>query len=653
MSAPERRAYSVENLSPLAQPKEVLLATWPSDIKDHISTDDEVLFINHLFQMCSDLTPQDYQSMIAATGLMMKGHFGQKREVDNDPFSRHPLTTAILASNLKLDAETRIIGSTHDVVEDTRKKAVSITVENIRDSFGDIVADGVFLLSKVIRARVQEEVTMEQETQFHIVEAAVKNLRAAIVKCLEQWDNTRTLFVKSPQEIKEKAIRARNFYAPLARALGMPDIAYDLINSATEAEFSQEVALIKKGLKERKLLGPERESEIKTALQVLNIPIDDQHLYIQPPTYYDLLTSIQYGEVVEKETIPYKVDIPYSRGDLTQAASYFVTLRRNFTPTPPYDFEKLFETGRLEFTLTVAGGPVHIRLLPHDEYKFQRVSLLPLVQLPGVYTSQEYKAAEQKHQRWIASLEARRGQLKRFTIEEFIRFLEGEQAVRVTAPDGKEYEFPRGATFYDYICRLGLQTELLHGTHAIVTKDSKKITYPLSAPIPDGAIVTIESDLSVITLKADTLDYVTTTEGKEDVRKALRRRIRAELSRLNPNLEINEKGIIKLKPGQQISEEELEQVKQQLEEHVPTLFDLYLRGNRILQQALTQRFGTIAANLPLEVGLAPVAARYKPAILQVQDPLQTLLIETGLNRTPPRVLKTILDAMERHVTSNL
>ena len=76
--------------------------------------------------------------MIAAARLIAKlAHAGQVDKAGNDYFS-HPEAVAAMLDTPK----EKVVGYLHDTVEDT-----DVTVEEIREIFGDAIADAVALMT--------------------------------------------------------------------------------------------------------------------------------------------------------------------------------------------------------------------------------------------------------------------------------------------------------------------------------------------------------------------------------------------------------------------------------------------------------------------------------------------------------------------------
>ena len=78
-----------------------------------------------------------------AIDFAKNAHKEQYRK-SGDPFYFHPIEVAKLLTDIKLDNSSIACGLLHDTVEDT-----SVTLENIKNNFGDEIANLVSGLTKI------------------------------------------------------------------------------------------------------------------------------------------------------------------------------------------------------------------------------------------------------------------------------------------------------------------------------------------------------------------------------------------------------------------------------------------------------------------------------------------------------------------------
>lgn len=102
----------------------------------------------------------------------------------------------------------QIVAVLHDVVEDT-----DVKLEDIRYTFGDIVADAIDALSR-----------REGETYTDFIERAAKNLIARAVKLADIQDNLlRSESVAQHESLRKRYIKANNRLVDVIMWVGDPD----------------------------------------------------------------------------------------------------------------------------------------------------------------------------------------------------------------------------------------------------------------------------------------------------------------------------------------------------------------------------------------------------------------------------------------------
>jgi len=126
-------------------------------------------------------------------------HRGQTRASGED-YIEHPLGTANICADLRLDSPTLAAALLHDVVEDT-----GMPIENVRQEFGEEVAllvDGVTKLSQMSFSTVEEE---QAENIRKMVVAMAKDIRVILIKLADRLHNMRTLGYLGKEKQIQKA----------------------------------------------------------------------------------------------------------------------------------------------------------------------------------------------------------------------------------------------------------------------------------------------------------------------------------------------------------------------------------------------------------------------------------------------------------------
>ena len=145
-----------------------------------------------------------------------KAHDGQTRE-SGDPYFTHPLHVACLLAEMRLDIDTLVTALLHDTVEDC-----NVTLQDIRDGFGESIALLVDGVTKLSRLELQSLDTKQAENFRKFVLAVGKDIRVLLVKLADRTHNMQTIKAVSNLDKRRRiATETMEIYAPLAERMGI------------------------------------------------------------------------------------------------------------------------------------------------------------------------------------------------------------------------------------------------------------------------------------------------------------------------------------------------------------------------------------------------------------------------------------------------
>ena len=205
-------------------------------------------------------------------------HRGQMRK-SGEPFITHPLETALLLADLKLDADALAAALLHDVVEDSE----DILVEDIKDQFGEEISrlvDGVTKLTEaelVASGRNTDALAghTQAETIRKMMMAMARDIRVVLIKLADRLHNMSTIQYLPPAKRIEKAQETLLIYAPLAHRLGIWEMKWQLEDMSFQQTNPQEYKVISKILNSKRA---EREEYIRDAVDILKKNMDRAHI---------------------------------------------------------------------------------------------------------------------------------------------------------------------------------------------------------------------------------------------------------------------------------------------------------------------------------------------------------------------------------------
>ncbi len=193
--------------------------------------------------------PSDDAEIIRkAWEFCLRHHRGQLR-ASGEPYVLHPLETALVLAEMKLDSTAIAAGLLHDAVEDT-----PVTTPEITALFGEQVAHIVEGVTKLDKIQFANREDRQAESVRKMLLAMVTDVRVVLIKLADRLHNMRTLEHLKPERQVSIARETLDIYAPLAHRLGMGKVrgeledlafryvdrpAYDKLHAAIEARRTE------------------------------------------------------------------------------------------------------------------------------------------------------------------------------------------------------------------------------------------------------------------------------------------------------------------------------------------------------------------------------------------------------------------------------
>lgn len=181
----------------------------------------ELLVVHHGGGVSETELDRQIDALQRAVAVARTSHAGQLRK-SGEPYFFHPLRVAHLAARHWMDFASIMAAILHDVVEDT-----PVTLDEVRDDFGDEVALLVHGLTKVTDAKLSREALKAQTYRKQLL-VAVEDVRVLCLKFWDRIDNLQTIGALKPEKQSLIAEETRSVYVPLARHLGMGYVASEL-----------------------------------------------------------------------------------------------------------------------------------------------------------------------------------------------------------------------------------------------------------------------------------------------------------------------------------------------------------------------------------------------------------------------------------------
>lgn len=182
-----------------------------------------------LFKCRQYLSKNDLDKVRKAVEFTKNAHISQRRK-SGEPYSIHPVYTALRLAKLKIDKDTIIAALLHDVLEDTDVKP-----QFIKKRFGGIVLSLIESVTKLDKVRINKswfpfyrmkridmtEFERQVETLRKMLIAVAKDVRVILIKLSDKIYNLETLEHLKEEKRERIAKEAIEIYAPIAGRLGI------------------------------------------------------------------------------------------------------------------------------------------------------------------------------------------------------------------------------------------------------------------------------------------------------------------------------------------------------------------------------------------------------------------------------------------------
>lgn len=466
--------------------------------------------IMDLVDLVEEYAPGSSDILMRAYIYMAKVHRGQSR-LTGEPYIIHPLEVARILADMHQDPETVVGGLLHDTVEDT-----SASVEEIRDLFGERIAElvnGVTKLSKLDYGNAQ---TLQAENYRKMLLAMAQDIRVILIKLADRLHNAQSLEYL-PLERRERIAReTAMIYAPLANRLGIGWLKGALEEEAfrhlNPKEFQDIDEKLKEGLADRELY-------LKELIQIIQEEMKKSGNKGAITARFKLHSSISRKMRIQNLDFHQVYDICGLRIIVEEVKDCYAILgmlHSLWTPIP----------GRFKDYIALPKGNLYQSLhttvigSKGQRVEFQiRTKEMNRVAENGIAAHWRYKEEEQVEEgvfdkfEWLRRIvESLQEEADPRTFLDSVRLNLFQDEVFVFTPRGEVKSFPRGATTVDFA--YAVHTDI--GDHCVGAKVNGRVV-PLSHRLENGDMVEIMTNPHR-TPGRDWLKFVVTPRAKLKIR---------------------------------------------------------------------------------------------------------------------------------------
>lgn len=479
-------------------------------------------YLDELKQKIFSYNPHcNWDKIVEAYEFAGEAHTGQLRH-SGENYIVHPMSVAMILTEVGADDSTIIAGLLHDVVEDT-----DYTEEDITEKFGEDVAlliDGVTKLGK-LKGHTKGELKMENLRKMFF--AMATDIRVIIIKLADRLHNMRTLkYHDSVEKRKDIAQETLDIYTPLANRLGIFQFKWEMEDLALrELEPDKYYALVEEvaGTREKRL------NYINQVTNILEGRLKEAHIKGEisgrPKNFYSIYKKMvnqnkELSEIYDLLAVRVIVDtVADCYGVLGIVHSLWKPMPGRFKDYIAMPKQNMYQS--IHTTIVSPNGdPLEVQIRTHEMHE---------VAEHGVASHWRYKeggpaSRDDNKLNWLRQMLDWQKEVR--DADEFMESVKNDlfdEQVFIFTPKGDVYELPAGSVPLDFAYRV--HTEVGH--KAVGAKVNGRIV-TFDYRLQTGDIV------EIITAKngkpsRDWLNLVKTPQARSKIRNWFRKEQRDEI----------------------------------------------------------------------------------------------------------------------------
>lgn len=473
-----------------------------------------------------------------------KAHQGQFR-ASGRPYITHPTIVADILIDMGLDVSTICAALLHDTVEDTY-----ITDHDLREKFGDEIADLVAGVTKLDRIQFHNKEEEQAENMRKMFFAMAKDIRVMLIKLADRLHNMRSLMYLSAEKQQVIAKETLDIFAPIAGRLGISSIKSELedlclkyLDNAAYTEIATGIALKKQ---EREAIVDGFINAVKGELR--EAKIDDFDIYGRTKHFYSIYKKMKG----QNKTLEQVYDLTAVRVMVETIKDCYAVLgaiHARWKPMPgrfkdyiavpkPNMYQSLHTT--VIIAIDNHTYPIEIQIRTYQMHKIAEY---------GIAAHWKYKegvtgaTAMDDKLSWVKEVLSYDDDLKDST--EFLDLIRKDisntNEVYVFTPNGDVKILPADATALDFAYLIHSQV----GNRCVGTKINNKIV-PLDTVLKTGDTVEVMTNPNAKGPSRDWLKIVKTPSAKSKIRQFFKRELKDEYIRTGKSMierEIKHRGL--------------------------------------------------------------------------------------------------------------
>lgn len=474
--------------------------------------------VESLLQKIRRYNPKTDEDLIRLAFDYAKDAHGDAKRKTGELYIAHPLATAGILADWKMDDTTIIAGLLHDVPEDTEK-----TLSDVKKEFGKEVANLVEGITKLGKLRYRG-VDRYLENLRKMFVAMASDVRTIIIKFADRTHNLKTLEALPEDKRKRIAVETIEIYAPIANRLGMGEIKGVLEDLAFPHAFPKEYKWLMNKFRPRY---KEEQNYVDKIKKKIEKKLKDNRLKIifikgrAKHTYSLYRKLIKYNKDISKihDLVALRIIVP-TVADCYAAIGYihqdYKPLKgriKDYISQPkPSGYKSLHTT-----IFSDNGKLVEIQIRTPEMHQLAEYGIAAHWHYTEAGKSGQYKDIPKEKLGWIDQLikfQKQAGGDQKYFESLKIEFFKNR--IFIFTPEGDVIDLPEDSTPIDFAYHI--HSEL--GSSCSGARINEKIA-SLDTLLKSGDMVEIITNKNKKNPSKDWLDFVKTSTAKSKIKSAL------------------------------------------------------------------------------------------------------------------------------------
>lgn len=489
-----------------------------------------MLLFEELNKRLSTYMPREKIELVADAYLLAANAHETQFRSSGEPYITHPVAVACILADMHMDQETIMAALMHDVVEDTE-----YTQENLREMFGDKVAELVDGVTKLTQIAFRSKAEAQAENFRKMLLAMVDDIRVIIIKLADRMHNMKTLGALRPDKRRRIAVETLEIYAPIANRLGMNHFKTAYEDLGFEAMYPMRYRVLEECV--RRARG-NRKRLMEKIEESLNKKIEEEGLtgdciFGREKRLFSIFKKMRNKGLPFSEIMDVYAFRVIAK-DVRECYVLLGTVHSIFTPVPGRfkDYIAIPKANGYQSLHTTLFGPhgvpveIQIRTQEMEDRAEQGIAAHWLYKADGYASTTEIRTRE-----WLQRLLDM--QLRSGNSLEFIENVKIDlfpDDVYVFTPEGDIKSLPRGACPIDFA--YSIHTDV--GNHCIAAKINRRLV-PLSQALTNSQTIEIMTSPTAMP-NPSWLNFVVTGKAKSSIRHFLKNQQHGESIQLGHKL---------------------------------------------------------------------------------------------------------------------